>query len=102
VIERVADEPADDLVVVSYVQDADSFGWSIAALIHSAYKPGRPRWGVLDALCSTGVGASLEAARDPSSRGARDAVRRLWHLVDWYEDEVASRVAFEELRSRIW
>ncbi len=95
--ERDPQDRREELVVVDYFQDPDSFGWSVAALLRAAHKPGGPRWGTLDALCGTHDGASSKEPTD-----LRDAVRRMWHLVDWHGSEADARAAFADLSSRRW
>lgn len=34
----ITQDERDGLVVVEYLQDADSFGWSIAALLHAYHR----------------------------------------------------------------
>lgn len=91
----------DGLVVHEYVQDADSFGWSVTALISVVVFPDDRRWGVLDALVGTGVGTVWIDA-EGRARTECECVRDTWHLVDWYESEGTARWAMAEARSRIW
>lgn len=92
------DPRRDDLVVIEYAQDADSFGWKIAALFHVALFPDKLRWGTMDALTSTDVGAG----DSNNAVDVRSAVRRMWHLADWHKTEAEARAAYTELKSRVW
>ena len=85
----------DGLVVIEYTQDADSFGWSVLALVMANYKPDQPRYGVLDATLSTEFGQR-------QGRSQEQVIREAWNLVDWYPNEDAARDTYDEARSRTW
>lgn len=98
---------SDGLVIVEYSQDADSFGWSVVALIHANYKPGVQRWGVLDATVGTDRGELPDSHSSSNPYGTHgrtreECVRGAWNLVDWYPSEDAARDAYDETRSRQW
>lgn len=94
----------DGLVVHEYVQDADSFGWSVTALISVVVFPDDRRWGVLDALVGTGVGTVWIDA-EGRARTECECVRDTWHLVVRERGHGPlgnGRSAIEDLVSRIF
>jgi hypothetical protein len=92
---RLHKAPNDGLSVIEYHQDANSFGWSVVALIVASVTGpwGKERWGVLTALVGTDVGMV-------GGRSRQDVVRDSWHIVDWYGSMADAHQAYDEVKSR--
>jgi hypothetical protein len=87
------------VVVHEYVQDADSFGWSIRALFQWSFL-----WGTASVLLSTQNGEGYPTEREEKPRTKAEVMQHCIDnsLVDWHADERSARAAWAEILSRRW